>query len=710
MRHQITTRTESTATAAPGSSVLIVDDDSSIRAVLSHRLKREGYQCAEACDGADALEHLEKRRYDLVLLDISMPKLDGFSVLHSIRSKFSEAELPVIMVTAEDEKEEIIRAFNGGANDYLTKPIDLDLAFARIETQIRLHQCQAELQASEERYALSAQGSNDGLWDWRIDEDRIHYSERWTSLLGIEGSPLTNSTAVWFQRIHPEDAPRVQCELESHLQGNQAHYESQMRMRHENGNYRWMLCRGIAVRNQLGRTIRMAGSLTDITESKVADSLTGLPNRLMFRDRLEQTAERRKETSCGNYAVFYLDLDNFKLVNDSLGHDAGDQLLVAVARRLEGCLRSTDAIIARMGGDEFTILVDHIASKEVAQKLAERIAESFEAPFAIGKRREIFTSVSVGISYADIETNVDDLIRGADTAMYQAKAEGCPFRFYNPRMQQAKKARFDIENELHQAIERNEIFLHYQPIVEIDTGKLSSVEALVRWNHPRLGTVGPLQFVAIAEETGMVIPIGRSILQMACQQLASWRSRFLACQDLRIGVNVSTKQFAGSSLVGDVMDALSDSGLNPDALTIEITESMVMENPSEAAERLQELRSRGVRIAIDDFGTGYSSLASLHQLSLDVLKVDQSFVSNMVRSCENNAIVRTILTLADNLRLDVVAEGIETHDQRESLRSMGCKYGQGYLFSKPLSVDDVEQLFEADVIPRLEPEALTILV
>ena len=271
-------------------------------------------------------------------------------------------------------------------------------------------------------------------------------------------------------------------------------------------------------------------------------------------------------------------------------------------------------------------------------------------------------------------------------------------------MQREKKARLDIENELRQAIERKEIFLHYQPIVELDTGKLSSLEALVRWNHRRLGIIGPLEFVAIAEETGMVVPIGKSILKMACQQMATWRQRFPAFKDVRVGVNVSSKQFSDSALVGDVVEVLSASKLDPDALTIEITESMMMENPSEATNLLQDLRSRGVRIAVDDFGTGYSSLASLHQLSLDVLKVDQSFVTNMLQSSENTAIVRTILSLAENLGLDAVAEGIETREQRLQLQSMGCQMGQGYLFSKPLSIQEVEYLFDSDSPPRFESE------
>ena len=684
-------------------TILVVDDEKTNRVILSRYLKDEGYEVIKAASGQDALAVIKKSHVDVVLLDIMMPGLDGFDVLRRIRSKFTEAEMPVIMVTAVDERQTVIDAFHQGANDYLTKPVDFEVALARIRSQMKLRMTQAALQASEERYALSAKGANDGLWDWDIVEDRIHFSARWKTMLGLDEDADIHTVNDWFRRIHQEDESRVQCELQSHLRGELPHFETQLRMLHEDGSYRWMLCRGMAVRTPLGRATRIAGSLTDITEGKVADGLTGLPNRLLFQDRLKRAIERKKRRETANFAVFYLDLDNFKLINDSLGHESGDQLLVAVARRLEGCVRMTDAVVARIGGDEFTILVDQIDSADSAKEIAERIIDSFSAPFSIGHGRDIFAAASVGVIFSPSDLDsVDDIMRSADTAMYEAKATGrSKYRFYDPQMHQANTARLVVENELRRAVERNEFQLNYQPIVEIRSGKLHSLEALVRWRHPRLGIVGPGRFIEIAEETDMVVPLGRLVMQMACVQVANWRKRFDWCENLRVSINVSRKTFVQPDFAKEVAEILSETDLDPSGLTIEITESTMMANTEEAARRLCQLRDLGVRVSVDDFGTGYSSLSSLHQLPIDVLKIDRSFVDNMVRTSENASIVRTILALADNLNLDVVAEGIETDEQRTSLLAMGCVFGQGFYFSRPLDEQGVDALLAKNTAPPL---------
>ena len=674
--------------------ILVVDDEAMNRVVLDGLLKRCGYQTVQAENGTQALELVAEGGIALVLLDIVMPDIDGFEVLTRLRQQHTTTELPVIMVTGDDGRDQVIKAFQKGANDYVTKPVDVDIAMARIDTQIQLRKSQVALRVSEERYALAAAGTNDGLWDWQITTGEAYFSLRWKSMLGIENGDQVDSIDDWLERIHTDDRKRVDCELQAHLQGEIPHFESELRMRREDGNYRWMLCRGLAIRDQDGQATRIAGSLSDITEGKVADALTGLPNRLLYRDRLQRTIDRYARSQEYKFAVLYLDLDNFKLVNDSLGHEAGDQLLIAVARRLESCLRSCDSIVARFGGDEFTILLESLDSAADAELVAQRVIEAITAPIKVGNDREIFAAASIGISYVgDRQMKIDDLLREADTAMYEAKASGkSQYRVFEPTMHQQVTERLDIESELRRALQRNEIFLHYQPVVEVCSGTLVGFEALARWNHSRLGMVAPSQFIPIAEETGLIVPIGQAVLEMACRQLRDWKSKHAKSKTWSMSVNLSSKQLTQDGLVEMIQQTLERASLASGDLRLEITESVIMKDPEDGIRLLTGLRELGVRVAIDDFGTGYSSLAALHWLPLDVLKIDRSFVDKMSHSRENLAIVRTILTLANHMNLDVVAEGIETEEQRKQLLSMGCEFGQGFLFSRPMDSCQVESL------------------
>ena len=380
-------------------------------------------------------------------------------------------------------------------------------------------------------------------------------------------------------------------------------------------------------------------------------------------------------------------------------------------------MRACESIVARLGGDEFTILLERVDRRSHAETTAQRIIDAMSAPFTlgtVGAGREVFATASVGISHvSDRITDAEDLMREADVAMYEAKSTGkSGFRVYDPAMHREANERLDLENDLRRAAEREELFVHYQPIVELQSGRLVGFEALARWQHPRLGLVSPTQFIPIAEEAGMIGAVGQFVLEMACRQMAEWKSSHEVCGPLCLSVNVSSRQLSREHLLEDVDQVLQAVHLDPADLRIEITESAIMDNPDKGAELLANLRSRGLRVGIDDFGTGYSSLASLHRLSLDVLKVDRSFVDNMLHSPENTAIVRTILSLAESLHLDVVAEGIETEEQRDHLLAMGCKLGQGYLFSCPLSADQVDHLLNvrAGEQPSLGTDSLSILL
>jgi len=688
------------------SRLLIVDDNEMNRDMLARRLARKGYEIAVTQSAHDLLERVKLDGTDLVLLDIEMPEVSGLDALKTLREAYSAIELPIIMVTAKNQSEDIVKALDLGANDYLTKPIDFPVALARIGTQLSHKRAQEALKESEERYALAARGSNDGLWDWNLSANVVHFSPRWKAMLGYQEAQVGDRPEEWFERIHDADRERVKQEIAAHQKGLTPHFESEHRVLHKDGSFRWMLSRGVAVHDTSGNPLRMAGSQTDITEGKVSDPLTGLPNRLLFIDRVGRLVKHMKRRKDHLFAVLFLDLDGFKMINDSMGHLIGDQLLLGVANRLEKCLRSTDTVarlgeaftVARLGGDEFTVLLDDIKDPGDAKRAADRMMKAPASPFILGGK-EVFTSVSIGIALStSAYEQPEEMLRDADTAMYRAKALGkARYEVFDADMRASVMARLQLETDLHRALEREELRNFYQPIVALASGEIAGFEALLRWQHPTRGLLGPIEFIPVAEETGLIRELGWWNLRKACQQISEWRAGSIAHRHLSISVNLSAKQFLQPKLVEDIRNLLQELALPPEALKLEITESTVMADPSAAIEMLQQIKSLGIRLAIDDFGTGYSSLSYLHRFPLDTLKIDRSFISGMGDDGEGMEIARTILPMANNLRLDVVAEGVETLQQVALLKKLQCKYGQGYYFSKPLSAEGTAALLAGDL-------------
>lgn len=673
--------------------VLVVDDEPVNRAILCRLLNGHGFNTIEAKNGYEAIEAVDNHEVDLVLMDISMPELDGFEALKNIRFQQNKLELPVIMVTANDESEVIVRAFELGANDYVTKPVDAAVTMARIQMHIQFAKSRADLRKSEERYALVAQGTNDGLWDWDLTKNRVFYSPRWFDMLALQDRDATEP-GVWLNRIHPEDRQKVEVGLSNHCAGLTSHFEAEMRIRHEDGCYRWMLCRGLAVWNEEGVAHRLAGSLTDITEGKVADALTGLPNRVLFRERLDRCFRRLRTEPNLNFAMIYLDLDNFKLVNDSLGHGVGDQLLVAVARRLVNALRKAESFVCRWGGDEFSILIENTPDQTVAVEIANRIISNLAAPISISGSREVYASLSMGISFStDGHVSSSEMIQAADTAMYRAKGKGkSGYQIFDPAMKHDATKRLNIENDLWHAIENDQLDMHYQPLVCLRTSRVVGFESLIRWTHPQHGKISPSDFIPIAEDNGAIQDIGQIALKKACHQLAKWQAADARFEQLQMNVNLSSRQMTSQYLVQEILAMISETGISPGNLKLEVTESAMMQNPTLGASVLSELRGHGVKVAIDDFGTGYSSLAYIHELSPDAVKIDRSFIENITTSTDQKTIVGAIVALAEGLHLDVLAEGVETIEQQRILADIGCQYGQGFLFSKPLAPDELFKL------------------
>jgi diguanylate cyclase (GGDEF)-like protein/PAS domain S-box-containing protein len=575
---------------------------------------------------------------------------------------------------------------------YFWSTFSLVLIFG-VLSLLLLERSQNKLQQSEEQYALAAQGANDGLWDWNIRTNEIYFSPRWKSILGLQADDLGNQLDAWLQRIHPEDRERFQSELFEHLQGKTPYFENEYRILNQERCYCWVLCRGLAVRDVAGKAYRMAGSQTDLTSRRVLyDQLTGLSNRTLFRDQLERALKRSKRQSDYLFAVIFLDCDRFKVVNDSLGHLLGDQLLIETAQRLQACMRPGD-VVARLGGDEFAVLLENIREIEDATVIATRINQELSRPFNL-TGHTAYISASIGIAWNSGDCQQpDDLLRNADTAMYRAKAQGkARYEVFDAEMNIQAKARLELETELRKALGNHEFVLYYQPIISLSTTSLIGFEALLRWRHPHRGMISPETFIPVAEETGLIVPMGSWVLQEACHQMTLWQQHYLAGRAWTMSVNLSRKQFSQPDLVEQITQTLQQTELSASNLKLEVTETALMDQPEEIATQiLLALKHLGIQLSIDDFGTGYSSLSCLNAFPIDMLKIDRSFIQQMDNNQKYSEVVNTINTLAHTLGLKVIAEGVETEQQISKLKMMKCNYAQGYYFAKPQVAQNLEQ-------------------
>lgn len=549
----------------------------------------------------------------------------------------------------------------------------------------------AALRESEYKLRTLLENMNEGIS--QIDNDHVieFVNDRFCEMLEYTREELVGKKT--YETFLDEEAYRLVKEADREREkGISSQYE--VCVRKKSGETVWVIIGGVPIFNAENKLTGTMGVFTDITERKRAeeqllhdalhDGLTGLANRTLFINHLQKSIERGKRSNSVQYAVLFLDFDRFKVVNDSLGHAEGDNLLKQIARRLENLLRSGD-LLARLGGDEFTILLTELNTPDDAVMVAERIQKDLNKPFILGEN-EVFMSVSIGIAISNEgHSRAEDMLRDADIAMYRAKSKGkAQHQIFDETMHVYAINKFQLETEIHRALHRGEFSMQYQPIVSLETNNLAGFEALIRWNHPERGMISPGDFIPAAEETGLIVPLGRWILYESCRQMREWQKKFPWLAALCVNVNLSCKQFQQVDLAEQITAALISTQLDPHCLKIEITESHVMESSDKAITMLSRLRSLGVGISLDDFGTGYSSLSYLHRLPVNFLKVDRSFVNRMVESRQNGEIVHTIVKLAQNLKMQVIAEGIETVEQFEQLKDLGCEYGQGYLISKPL--------------------------
>ncbi len=684
-----------------GELILVVDDDDAFRLLTSEALKSAGYRVLEANNGAAALTLSQQQKPDLILLDAIMEEMDGFSVCRQIQQVEVLKNIPIIMVTGLEDIDSVDQAFESGASSFVNKPVNYPILMHRIRFQLRATKIALALLESQEQLVNAQRVAGLGYWRWDSRKDIFSVSDNLATMLEDCSSNINYPLAGYLKRIHQEDREFFRDTITAIANGNPL----------QASEYR-LLIKGkvpIIVHQEFDMVPDsnhiVLGTVQNITQRRAteqhirqlaySDELTGLASRAYFYKHLEdvvKVAHRRQE----QFALLYLDLDGFKDINDSLGHDVGDELLKVVSQRLQGVLRDTD-FVARLSGDEFCILVDNINDQYGAADVANRCLYETNQPMIL-KNQEIRPRCSIGIAhYPEDGEDLQTLLKAADSAMYAAKEEGRHrYAFYRPELTVQAEQRLSLEQDLRLAIERSELILHYQPQIDLISGEMIAVEALVRWVHPIRGLVPPLEFIHVAERIGMINALGDWVLRTACNQLAQWQAD--GFPKIRMAVNISPLHFQDATLVESVEQALTKSGIDAELLELEITESVV-QTTGDNLEMFKLLRELGVKIAIDDFGTGYSSLASLKYLPIDCLKIDRLFITDLLEDQDSSILLGTIVGVAHALGHSVVAEGVELEEQVRVLKGIGCDIIQGFYFSKPVIAEEIPALMENCFLP-----------
>jgi diguanylate cyclase (GGDEF)-like protein/PAS domain S-box-containing protein len=725
----------------PGGKILIVDDVAENLRLLQHMLKEHGYAVYPANSGDMALRFLQSTLPDAILLDAMMPEMDGYEVCRLLRQDPRTLDIPVIFVSAADHVFDKVKAFSLGAVDYVVKPFQEEEILARLATHLALRDLQkrleqrvrertAELSAINARLSeeiaerrrteealSSTQQDYKSLVDsingiiWELDPRTFRFtyvSQQAERLLGYSQFEWLESSERWTSWLHPEDREAVvRCyRADSRHEPNR---DIEYRMTTANGQTVWLRCL-VKVISENGVPVKLRGVMVDVTQQKTweerlqymahYDALTGLPNRTLLRQRVNQGIAEARENE-RKLALLFIDLDYFKNINDSLGHQIGDALLAQAASRLRTGSQHADPV-ARLGGDEFVLTLPDLGDAQEAALVARETLAQLSLPYVVNGH-ELHSTASIGISiYPDDGDDVDSLMRAADTAMYSAKEKGRnTYRFFTPSLNIAVQKRLSLETGLRQALQRNEFVLYYQPQIELETGRIFAAEALLRWKRPDGDIMSCGDFVDVAEESGLILPIGEWALREACTQLGVWRrSEF---PELRIAVNLSARQFYQPGFHHIVTHILEEAGLPAQALELEITESMLMQPTDDNLHTLSQLHAMGVQLSIDDFGIGYSCLAYLRRFPVHALKIDRSFVDAIGTDDNSAQIITAIVALARSLQLKIVAEGVEQPEQAAFLKAQGCEAAQGFYYAKPVPAEVLADMLRRQAFESGEP-------
>lgn len=673
--------------------LLIVDDDAIIRNALESILGGVGYEIITAENGSEGVRQFKKGQPDLVLMDVMMPVMDGYEACRELRTLADFHKLPIILLTGLNDTESVDEAFNAGATDFITKPINWTLLAQRVRYALRGRRLYMDLQRQQSRLARAQRIAKIAYWEYFPTDSCFHCSKEFVDILGDFNYERINTLDAFLGLIKSEERIVV-SEAINQLLFDGVTYSVDHRIRVENGEERIVQQQGKLIEDS-DELRCIVGTIQDITERKHAeslieyqnnyDSLTGLPNRNLFNQQLKEAmkASINNETLL---AVIFLGLDQFKKINDILGHGIGDGVLKGIATRL--CEFSGSKVKAgRFGGDVFALIVEDFRSVAELDEMLIEIIKLFDGP-VVCEQNELFISSSMGVSLFPIDTSSEEeLMTGADVAMHAAKSAGKnQYKYFTVDMNARARSHFEVEKELRQALDREQFEIFYQPQVLTTSGEVIGMEALIRWIHPQRGMVSPTDFIPVAEESGLIVPIGEWVLKQACKQTAQWTKEGLGA--LRVGINLSARQFSDSDLLALVRNVLGETGLVPAQLDLEVTESIAMRDFDASVATLSEIKTYGVTTSMDDFGTGYSSLSYLQRLPIDILKIDRAFIKNINEKGEHGAIARAMVSMGHGLGVTVIAEGVEKKHQYDFMAQYGCDEIQGAYFSKALPAQE----------------------
>jgi len=646
---------------------------------------------------AEALSFLDQNEAAVIVIDLDLPDTNGISTLQRLLDRTGLT--PVVVLV--DDHDLALKALNIGASAYLPRnAAGPGVLGPLVESVMATTRNSADLHRREARLRVAVDGAGDGLWEWNFRTGDVYFSPRCSAILGFSEEEATDAPNRWLDRVHEDDLKFLHARLDAHIEGARGVFECEHRLVNGFGDPHWILARGRAVRDLEGRVTSIAGFLMDTTDRRrqeeqaihrsLHDELTGLANRGLFIDRVERAMSIPDRDGGAFLSVLFVDLDHFKKVNDLYGHAAGDKVLREVGRRLESVLRPGDTV-ARLGGDEFGILLVNIIGAELSIHIAERVLQLVSQPIAVG-RNEMVVNASIGIAtsesgYEDAASIIDD----ADLAMYRAKSLGrSRYQICNPTMHHKAMSRINLETELRQAVDHHQFEMHYQPIVDLDSGQVAGVEAMVRWQHPEQGILTPSHFIEVAETSGLIVPLGWRVIEDACNQVGSWRRDIPEAENVFLSVNVSPKILMDNGMCDRLQATLAKADLPASAMILEFSEAVILDQGDRAQGRLEELRALGVRLAIDDFGLEHGSISQLDRKLFNMLKLDPTITKRVNGVSSGDRLPSSLIGIAAQLGIEVVAEGVETSEQLEALCGIGCRMAQGFWFATPAVPETVE--------------------
>ncbi|MBL0711345.1 MAG: EAL domain-containing protein [Colwellia sp.] len=682
--------------------ILVVDDELVGRIYIEKALQDEGYDVVTAENGQQAIELVASQTPDMVVMDVMMPIMDGYAASRAIRKNENENEnainVPILMLTGLDDIESVEKSFAAGATDFVVKPVNLPIFKQRVRYGIATHEAALVLNKQQQRLQQAQAVAQMGYWDWDVENNFVYWSGEACKILSLSTGELQNSYEALMAIVHPDDRKKVQFAISQSIEKNTV-YSVEHKVLRDDQQLQVLYQNAELIKDDAGKVIRMLGIIQDVTEKHLSqkkiqylayyDSLTDLPNRILFCDQLDQAiklANQRKKS----VAILMIDIDRFSNINASLGHDIGDEFIAAISKSLKEAL-GTNGQLGKISDVKFGLFIENDTSIEALTNLADKLLNTLSKTYEV-KGNKLVCTGSIGIISSSLENKeVELLIRQADRAMSEAKKSGGNrFHFYNKTMKFHTLHMLTVERELRKAMQTNELVVYYQPKCSVETGRIKGMEALIRWNHPEKGLVPPNDFISIAEETGQIVPIGKWVLEEACKQTVKWHQQ--GFKDLVISVNVSVKQFHHKGFTDDVFTALNNSGIDYHCVDLEITESCSINGFEKAINLLNSFREKGINISMDDFGTGFSSLSFLQKLPLDTLKVDRAFIKDITANGENGELAKLIIAVAKELKLSVVAEGVETEEHLHFLKEARCDEFQGYLTSPALPASQFKEL------------------